>query len=192
MIKTAAAVPAVSAGKAGFHRDSTGKEQAALRRPERERSRQMRWLKKIIEAVITWCREFYRGIRKKYGISEGDGRSLRSPRDLPAEEVEAYMKRQGIGSGSGGTVRRHIIFRGRVQGVGFRYQSQHAANAAGVTGWVRNNADGSVEMEAQGTEEAISRMLLFIEKSSWIVIHDMDIRDIPVRPEERYFKVTGY
>ena len=50
MIKTAAAVPAVSAGKAGFHRDSTGKEQAALRRPERERSRQMRWLKKIIEA----------------------------------------------------------------------------------------------------------------------------------------------
>jgi hypothetical protein len=35
-------------------------------------------------------------------------------------------------------------------------------------------------------------MLLFIEKSSWIVIHDMDIRDIPVRPEERYFKVTGY
>ncbi len=80
----------------------------------------MRWLKKIIEAVITWCREFYRGIREKYGISEGDGRSLRSPRDLPAEEVEAYMKRQGIGSGSGGTVRRHIIFRGRVQGVGFR------------------------------------------------------------------------
>ena len=192
MIKTAAAVPAVSAGKAGFHRDSTGKEQAALRRPEGERSRQMRWLKKIIEAVITWCREFYRGIRKKYGISEGDGSSLRSPRDLPAEEVEAYMKRQGIGSGSGGTVRRHIIFRGRVQGVGFRYQSQHAANAAGVTGWVRNNADGSVEMEAQGTEEAISRMLLFIEKSSWIVIHDMDIRDIPVRPEERSFKVTGY
>ena len=47
MIKTAAAVPAVSAGKAGFHRDSTGKEQAALRRPEGERSRQMRWLKKI-------------------------------------------------------------------------------------------------------------------------------------------------
>ena len=81
---------------------------------------------------------------------------------------------------------------GQVQGVGFRYQSQHAANAAGVTGWVRNNADGSVEMEAQGTEEAISRMLLFIEKSSWIVIHDMDIRDIPVRPEERSFKVTGY
>ena len=106
--------------------------------------------------------------------------------------MEAYRKRQGIGSGSGWTVRRHIIFRGRVQGVGFRYQSQHAANAAGVTGWVRNNADGSVEMEAQGTEEAISRMLLFIEKSSWIVIHDMDIRDIPVRPEERSFKVTGY
>ena len=48
----------------------------------------MRWLKRIIEAVITWCREFYRGIRKKYGISEGDGRSLRSPRDLPAEEED--------------------------------------------------------------------------------------------------------
>ena len=88
--------------------------------------------------------------------------------------------------------RRHIRFFGRVQGVGFRYQSQHAANAAGVTGWVRNNADGSVEMEAQGTEEAISRMLLFIEKSSWIVIRDMETTEIPVQPEERSFKVTGY
>jgi acylphosphatase len=39
---------------------------------------------------------------------------------------------------------------GRVQGVGFRYSTVHAAARSGVTGWVRNRLDGSVEVFAQG------------------------------------------
>ena len=56
-------------------------------------------------------------------------------------------------------IRKHIIFTGSVQGVGFRYRARHAAELYGCTGWVRNEYDGSVVMEIQGTEEQIDRVL---------------------------------
>ena len=49
-------------------------------------------------------------------------------------------------------IRRHIVFRGWVQGVGFRWRACHAAGMVGATGWVKNEYDGSVTMEIQGTE----------------------------------------
>ena len=52
-------------------------------------------------------------------------------------------------------IRKHIIFTGWVQGVGFRYRARHAADLYGCTGWVRNEWDGSVTKEIQGEEEAI-------------------------------------
>ena len=51
------------------------------------------------------------------------------------------------------TIRKHIKFYGSVQGVNFRYTSSTIAKKLGLTGWVRNEYDGSVEMEAQGTSE---------------------------------------
>ena len=48
------------------------------------------------------------------------------------------------------TVRKHIYFSGRVQGVGFRYRSYYIAQSLGLTGWVTNLWDGRVEMEVQG------------------------------------------
>ena len=47
-------------------------------------------------------------------------------------------------------IRKHILFYGRVQGVGFRYHATYKASLLGLTGWVRNLEDGSVEMEVQG------------------------------------------
>jgi acylphosphatase len=41
-------------------------------------------------------------------------------------------------------VRKHIVFYGSVQGVGFRYRARQAAGLVGCTGWVRNEWDGSV------------------------------------------------
>ena len=53
--------------------------------------------------------------------------------------------------------------RGRVQGVGFRYWVLQQAREQGVMGWVRNTPQGSVEVEAQGTED----QLFEFEQSLW-------------------------
>ena len=84
-------------------------------------------------------------------------------------------------------IRKHIRFWGRVQGVGFRYRAYHAANAVGATGWVRNEYDGSVTMEIQGTEEQIDQVILLIEKGRFVRIENMDTRTIPVKEDERGF-----
>jgi len=85
-------------------------------------------------------------------------------------------------------IRRHINFRGWVQGVGFRYRAEHAAKMYGCTGWVRNEWDGSVTMEIQGTEDAIDRVILAIEAGRFIRIENMDSRNLPPDEGERGFR----
>ena len=89
-------------------------------------------------------------------------------------------------------VREHVIFRGRVQGVGFRYQAMYAARDFGLTGWVENRPDGTVEMEVQGSPAAIGRMMKHLRSGHWIRIDDMDLEELPVVPGERGFGVRGY
>lgn len=48
---------------------------------------------------------------------------------------------------------------GRVQGVGFRAYAREEARRVGVTGWVRNLSDGSVELFIQGTEKDVNEMV---------------------------------
>ena len=85
-------------------------------------------------------------------------------------------------------IRKHITFFGWVQGVGFRYRAHHAADLYGCTGWVRNEWDGSVTMEIQGTEENIERVILAIEAGRYVKIENMDSLTIPVESEERGFR----
>ena len=56
-------------------------------------------------------------------------------------------------------IARHIVVRGRVQGVGYRYAMTETAEALGVTGWVRNRRDGTVEAVVQGDEELVERLV---------------------------------
>ena len=84
--------------------------------------------------------------------------------------------------------RKHYEFYGWVQGVGFRYRALHAAEHFGCTGWVRNEYDGSVTMEIQGTEEAIGQVILSIERGRYVRIENMRVRELPVDPEERSFR----
>jgi len=56
-------------------------------------------------------------------------------------------------------IRRRAVFQGRVQGVGFRARARDTARAHPVTGWVRNEPDGTVCLEAQGEEAAVRAYL---------------------------------
>jgi acylphosphatase len=55
-------------------------------------------------------------------------------------------------------VARRYVIAGRVQGVGFRWFTHDAAAREGVHGWVRNMADGSVEVMAEGEIAAVDRL----------------------------------
>lgn len=48
---------------------------------------------------------------------------------------------------------------GRVQGVSFRYYTAERASGLGVTGWVRNEPDGSVALHAEGADEAVDALV---------------------------------
>jgi acylphosphatase len=54
---------------------------------------------------------------------------------------------------------RHLVIRGLVQGVGFRFSMQREAMRLGVTGWVRNRRDGTVEAVVAGPPDAVEALL---------------------------------
>ena len=85
-------------------------------------------------------------------------------------------------------LRKRLVFRGRVQGVGFRWRARAAARNAGATGWVRNNFDGSVTMELQGDDAQIDRVVQSLDHDRYIRIDSLEARTIPVDPEERGFE----
>ena len=60
--------------------------------------------------------------------------------------------------------RVHVIVAGDVQGVGYRYTLRLVARDAGVTGWVRNRRDGTVEAELAGTGSAVDEVLAWMRQ----------------------------
>jgi acylphosphatase len=57
--------------------------------------------------------------------------------------------------------RKRVIVSGRVQGVFFRDSTRRRAESAGVAGWVRNTADGTVEAIFEGEDSAVEEMIAF-------------------------------
>lgn len=86
-------------------------------------------------------------------------------------------------------VRKKIVFRGRVQGVGFRYKAKHLAQSLGLTGWARNEYDGTVTMEIQGRGQMVDKLLYGLNHDSFIRIDWVDSEDIPLEEDERSFAV---
>ena len=84
-------------------------------------------------------------------------------------------------------IRKHIVFTGQVQGVGFRWRARQAAQLYDCTGWCRNEWDGSVTMEIQGSGDAIDRVVRSIQDGRYVWIRKMDVTEIPVDPEESGF-----
>ena len=85
-----------------------------------------------------------------------------------------------------------LYFSGDVQMVGFRYQAKYAADDLGLTGWVCNLCDGRVEMEVQGRDSDIDRLLARLYEARSIRITDIEARRMPLQPGEKGFRVTGY
>jgi len=60
----------------------------------------------------------------------------------------------------------HVLIEGRVQGVGFRYFVYDQALALGITGWVRNRMDGSVEVLAESRRSKLDQFLSVLQRGS--------------------------
>ena len=75
---------------------------------------------------------------------------------------------------------RLVRVRGRVQGVGYRDACVQRARALGVTGWVRNRMDDSVEAMLQGTPRQLTQMCDWMRDDMPAALVDhMDITDVP-------------
>ncbi len=60
--------------------------------------------------------------------------------------------------------RLHATVRGRVQGVGFRATTRYEAQKLGLSGWVRNRTDGTVEVDAEGDEQRLEAFLAYLRQ----------------------------
>jgi acylphosphatase len=76
-------------------------------------------------------------------------------------------------------VRRRVIYSGRVQGVGFRYSTNSIARRHPVSGYVRNCADGTVELEVQGVGSDVDVFLAEISRRFEGYIADRDVNELP-------------
>jgi acylphosphatase len=61
--------------------------------------------------------------------------------------------------------RVHVVYEGRVQGVGFRFTCQRIAEGLGLVGWVRNMPDGNVEVAVEGSKDEIDEFLSSLKNS---------------------------
>lgn len=95
-------------------------------------------------------------------------------------------KQQNLSSQSGPLTRRHVMFYGRVQGVGFRYQAVMICKSLGLTGWVRNCTDGSVEMEVQGSLNTIEALMGELHQLSYVRIDRYEMTAIPTEKEQGF------
>ena len=85
----------------------------------------------------------------------------------------------------------HAIIKGRVQGVFFRAYTRQTAEQLGITGWVRNKPDGTVECFAQGPEDALTEFIGFLHQgspSSWV--ESVELHDVNVDADHRIFKIS--
>jgi acylphosphatase len=77
-------------------------------------------------------------------------------------------------------IRRRLVVHGRVQGVGYRYSCELAAERLGVSGWVRNNDDGTVEAVVEGAESAVESLIEWARQGP----RHADVSRVEIRREE--------
>ncbi len=92
---------------------------------------------------------------------------------------------------------RHVIVRGRVQGVGFRAWTEYRALSRGLKGWVRNRRDGAVEAVFIGEDDAVDAMVEECRKGppgahvAQIDHRDASPAEVRLRRGDEMFSVLG-
>lgn len=85
---------------------------------------------------------------------------------------------------------KRIIFKGSVQGVGFRFTVFNVANRCRLKGHVCNMPDGSVEMVAQGHPDDVANCIHDINESFEDCITETKTEEVPTNPQYKEFKIT--
>lgn len=87
-------------------------------------------------------------------------------------------------------VRLRAVMHGRVQGVNFRYYTLQQARQLGITGYVRNLWDGTVQVVAEGQRENVTRLLNWLRKGPRMAfVEKVDVQWLPHTGEFQRFEV---
>ena len=88
-----------------------------------------------------------------------------------------------------GTIRKEFHFEGNVQNIGFRFEVQSHAKPLGITGYAKNNDDGSVTAELQESEKNINKVITDLQNIDRIQIDSMTEKEIPLDYYENDFYI---
>lgn len=88
-----------------------------------------------------------------------------------------------------GTIRKEFHFEGNVQNIGFRFEVQSHAKPLGITGYAKNNDDGTVTVQLQGNLEDINRVISDLQNIDRIQIDSMTEKEIPLDYYEKDFSI---
>lgn len=84
----------------------------------------------------------------------------------------------------------HFIISGRVQGVGYRYSARNCAENLAVVGWVKNRADGKVEMIAEGDKITLEQLLTWLKQGPRFAdVTHVEVTHYPATGEFKEFSI---
>jgi acylphosphatase len=84
----------------------------------------------------------------------------------------------------------HLKIFGEVQGVGFRYYAREKAEELNLTGWIRNNFDGTVECEICGEQDSLEKFLKWANKGpSWAKVEKVEVKWNECRNDFSHFEI---
>lgn len=89
-------------------------------------------------------------------------------------------------------IRRAATVRGVVQGVSFRWYASQQADRLALTGWIRNEPDGSVRLEAQGDEADVDELVDWLHRGpAHACVSTVEVEERGVVPGEPDFRIQG-
>ena len=109
----------------------------------------------------------------------------------PVQKEKAVLQKFSVKYQERDKIRLHLIFYGKVQGVGFRYSATMLANELGLTGWVKNLSNGTVEMQVQGSPQLIDKLVEGLSDNQFIEIVRIDDQEISIDDSERKFEMAN-